>query len=338
VAGGTGFYDSLFNFKKLIDTFQWGAMHSVPITLALPMKGPIQIAPGVSFSQRWYSRKLFMKWDSARNKVDTFANQKGFYAGNDMSFSLSLSSAIFGTFQNFGKKSSLLGIRHVIRPTFSLNYKPNLAGSSYYNLRIDSAGRTQRTSYFAASTYGPYSEGRFGGMSFGLDNHLEIKVRSKKDTTNGGIKKVTIIDGFGFTGNYNYLADSFKLSPITFYFRSTLFQNINITGGATMNPYVTDSMGFNKNIYAWANRKGFSLGKITNGNLAISTSFKSKPKDEQKAKEEQQQDQNNGMIPMTMEEQQAQLNYIRANPAQFADFNIPWSLNLSFALNFISAE
>src|SRR5262249_10152122 len=47
-----------------------------------------------------------------------------------------------------------------------------------------------------------------------------------------------------------------------------------------------------------------------------------------------QQDQ----IPMTLEEQQAQLNYIQHNPAQFADFNIPWTLNLAFALNFTSVE
>ena len=37
---------------------------------------------------------------------------------------------------------------------------------------------------------------------------------------------------------------------------------------------------------------------------------------------------------MTMEEQQAQLEYIRRNPSEFADFNIPWSVNLSYSLNF----
>ena len=37
---------------------------------------------------------------------------------------------------------------------------------------------------------------------------------------------------------------------------------------------------------------------------------------------------------MTPEEQMAQLAYVRQNPAEFADFNIPWSLSLSFSLNF----
>ncbi len=342
ISGGANFYDSAANFKKILDTFQWGAQNSIPIALALPLKGPIQVTPGVSFSNRLFSRKLFMKYNPDSNRVDTVGVQKGIFTGNDVSFSLSLSSAIFGTFQNFGKNSSLLGIRHVIRPTISISYKPDLAGSSYYNLTTpwDSSDashttRTQRISYYQGSTYGPFGEGTFGGISFGLDNHFEIKTRSKKDTSDAGIKKTTIIDGIGFTGSYNYLADSFKLSPISFYFRSTLFQNVNITGGATLDPYMSDSSGFDKNKYAWSGNK-FSLGRISSGNLAISTSFKSKPKDEKLAQKEKdlQQDQ----IPLTMEEQQAQMNYIRQNPAQFADFNIPWSLNLAFALNFTNAE
>jgi hypothetical protein len=37
---------------------------------------------------------------------------------------------------------------------------------------------------------------------------------------------------------------------------------------------------------------------------------------------------------MTLEEQQAELNYIRNNPAEFVDFNIAWSVNISYSLNF----
>jgi len=340
ISGGANFYDSAATFKKVIDTFQWGAQNSIPISLALPLKGAIQVTPGVSLSNRVFSRKLFRQYDYAKQKVDTMGIQKGIWTMEDVSFSLSLSTAIFGTFQKFGKHSSLMGIRHVIRPTFSLSYKPDLASKAYYNLPVPNADTTnkvpiytQRVSYFDGATYGPFSEGVFGGISFGLDNHFEIKTRSKKDTSEGGVKKTTIIDGIGFNGSYNYLADSFKLSNISFYFRSTLLQKINITGGANLDPYITDSLGHRRNILAWQNPgKGFSFGRITGGNLAISTSFKSKPKDEKLEKDKQalQQDQ----IPMTMEEQQAQLNYIRNNPAQFADFNIPWSVNLSFALNF----
>ncbi|HXB94489.1 MAG TPA: putative LPS assembly protein LptD, partial [Puia sp.] len=346
ISGGASFYDSLFSLQRIVDTFQWGAQNSIPISLALPIKGPVQVSPGISLQNRIYSRKMYRVYDPITNKVDTTGIEKGLFYANSMSMSLSLSTAIFGTFQGFGKNSTLMGIRHVIRPTASISYSPDLSGPYYYNLTTpyDTAAgapripHNQRVSYFDGTTYGPFGEGKFGGVSFGLDNHIEIKTRSKTDTSEGGVKKTTIIDGFGFNGSYNYLADSFKLSPITFYFRSTLFKSINITGGATLDPYQTDTLGFDKNKYAWQGGKGFSLGRITSGNLAISTSFKSKPKDDKLAKQKEQQQQDQNQIPMTMEEQQAQLNYIRNNPSQFADFNIPWSLNLSLAFNFTNAE
>ena len=78
-----------------------------------------------------------------------------------------------------------------------------------------------------------------------------MKVKSKTDTTTGANEKVKLIDGFGFNGSYNYLADSFKLSPIYFYLRSTLFKQINISASTTLNPYQHDSLGININKYAW---------------------------------------------------------------------------------------
>ena len=345
VTGAASFYDSTFGFKSVVDTFQWGAQNSIPLSLALPIKGPVQVSPGISLQNRIYSQKMFQAYDPIRNKVDTTGREKGLWYANSMSFSLSLSTAIFGTFQGFGKDSRLLGIRHVVRPTVSLSYAPNMNSSQWYTLTLPydtalgqpKARRTQRISYFAGSPYGAFGEGTFGGVSFGLDNHFEIKTRDKSDTSSTGVKKTTIIDGVGFNGSYNYLADSFKLSPITFYFRSTIAKSINITGGATLNPYQTDSLGFNINKYAWQAKK-LSLGKITSGNLAVSTTFKSKPKDPKLDQQKQQAASENNQIPMTMEEQQAQLNYVRNNPAQFADFNIPWSLNLSWSLNFTNTQ
>jgi LPS-assembly protein len=327
-------YDSLFSFHKLLDTFMWGAQHSIPITLSLPslFGNALQVAPGVSLQERWYSRKMFRTWDPSALKLDT-TFKPGFFVANDASFSLNLSTAIFGTFTNFGKNSSILGIRHVIRPTIGITYKPDLSGQYYYSTQADTTGRLFRFSQFDGTSYGPFAEGRFGGISFGLDNNIEMKVRSKSDTSESGTKKIKLIDGFGISSSYNYLADSFKLAPFNLYIRSTLFGNINITGGATLDPYITDSMGFRKNILAWDQPgKKFSLGRLTTGNLAISTSFKSKPKDEKKAEADKQSQ--SEQVPMTPEEQQAELDYIRNHPAEFADFNIAWSINLSFSINF----
>ena len=73
--------------------------------------------------------------------------------------------------------------------------------------------------------------------------------------------------------------------------------------------------------------------RIVGGNISISTSFKSKPIDPKKSDQDQKNTVDNQM-PMTIDEQQAELAYIRGNPAEFVDFNIAWSVNISFAYSF----
>lgn len=335
IANQASFYDSAFSWRGLLDTTQWGAQHSVPITVALPALGPFQISPGISYRENWYSRRITREYDRA---TDTLLNkvQKGFYRSSDVSFSLGLNTALFGLHE-FKKTSRIVAIRHVMRPTFSASYNPGLAAKDYYRPVINNKGDTSYNyvSYYEGSIYGSLTREKFGGIGFGLDNNLEMKVRSKTDTSEGGIKKVKLIDGFGFNGSYNLIADSFALSNISLYLRSTLFEKINITAGANLDPYQRDTLGRPVNKYAWQGDK-FSLGKITNGNIAISTSFKSKPKDKKAdsvANSAFASAQSNA-TPLTLEEQQAQLTYIRSNPAEFADFNIDWSVNISYSLNF----
>jgi LPS-assembly protein len=334
IANQISFYDSLFSFNNLIDTMQWGAQHSIPIQLSLPPLGPLQISPGISYQEKWHGRRFERKWNDAKGKVDSLIT-KGFYTSRDISFSLGLSTALFGLFDRFGKNSPIRAIRHVIRPSFSISYKPDLSAKDYYTERIDTGAnpRTYRFSYYEGSIFGPFGEGVFGGIGFGFDNNLEAKVRSKKDTTDGGIKKIRLIDGFGFNGSYNFMADSFKLSTLSLYVRSTLFEKINITAGGTLDPYQVDSMGFRINKYAWKGGK-FSVGRIINTNIAISTSFQSKPKDADKNKKEEEALGENYSAPLTPEEQMAQMAYVRQNPAEFADFSVAWSLSISFSMNF----
>ena len=330
VSNRLSFYDSAFSVRRILDTLQWGATHNIPIQVSLPPVGPVQIAPGISFSERWYSSRLTKGYNPQSGKIDSVVN-KGFYAEREMSFSLSMNTAIFGMFDKFGKNSSVRAIRHVIRPNVSMSYKPDMNKDNWYRAVVDSLGRTREFSYYEGSIPGSFSQGEFGGISFGIDNNIEMKVRNKKDTAEGAIKKIRLIDGFGVNGGYNMLADSFALSNFNLYIRSTLFEKINITAGGMISPYQVDETGDRINRYAWQGGK-FSPGQLMNGNIAISTSFRSKPKDEKKEEELEAFDES--LPPMTMEEQMAQMDYIRQNPAEFADFNIPWSLNLSYSLNF----
>lgn len=319
------FYDSAFSFRQLLDTAQWGAIHSVPISVSLPALGPLIVSPGISYDERWFGQKIIRQWNDKTKKVDTSIT-RGFYTEREMSFSLSLSTRIFGTY-NFKKSKNIVAIRHQVTPSFSINYKPDFVKQYFDDVIIDTSKNTIRVSQFDGGVVGGFSEGTFGGIGFGIDNLLEMKVKNKKDSTSENpTKKVKLIDGLSINSGYNFLADSLKLQPFSISLRTTLFDKVNITGGANIDPYDTDTLGRRINHLLWKDGKP---GRFTNGNIALSTTLKSKPRDERTDQQRTPAD-----ATLTPDEQQRQLEYIRQNPADFVDFNIPWSLSLSYSLNF----
>jgi LPS-assembly protein len=325
------FFDTAFNLRRLLDTVQYGAQHNIPITLSLPSLGPITLSPSVSFEERWYGQKNLRTWNDSTKRVDTFT-QRGFYTARQMSFGMGVATRVFGTYK-FSEKSNIIAIRHEMRPTISINYHPDFVSNTFYNLKVDNTGRTYRVSQYEGNVVGAFSEGSFGGIGFGIDNLLEMKVKDKNgDTTIKGKtpeKKIKLIEGFGFSSSYNLLADSFALGNFNLYARTTLFDKLNISAAANLDPYDVDSFGTRVNRILIDPRR-FKFGRITNGNIALSTSFSSKSKDGK--------DEKNKQLPidpfMTPDEQQRQLQFTRANPAEFTDFNIPWTISLSYSLNF----
>ncbi len=334
------FYDTAFNFNHILDTFQWGARHSIPISLSLPALGPFIVSPFVSYSETWFGQKSEIAYSAKDKKVDTLQH-KGFYAAREVSFGAAVSTRIFGTLQ-FPNSKNIVAIRHEIKPSISFNYKPDLVSQFYQTIRVPVADTvttngvttinpdtlSQKVALLGGNLLSPYSPGRFGGLSFSLENLLEMKVRNKKDTTGDNpTRKVKLIDGLDFTTSYNFLADSMRWSPISVSYRSTLFQKVNITGSATIDPYETNKFGQDIDKLLW--KKG-NIGRLTNASFAVSTSIQSKSKDGKT--DNQRVDELDETL--TPEEQAAALAYVRSNPADFVDFNIPWSLNLSFTTNF----
>jgi hypothetical protein len=328
--GQISFYDTSFRFKQLIDTFQWGASHDIPITLSLPSLGPFQIAPSFGFKERWFAQKFNRKWNPVTEKLDS-SIQKGFYSAREVTMGLSFSTAIFGTYQSKKKDARIQAIRHVMRPQMSMNYKPDLMASYYYREQVDKAGNRVLMSVFDGAIYQPFSPGKNGGIGFSLDNNLEMKVRSKTDSGEAELKKVKLLDGFGISGGYNFLIDTFQLSTFNLYARSNLFEKINITANAILDPYQTDpSTGRPLNKYAW-NAEKFSLGSLVSGSVNISANFQSKKGNDKKKKPELDDDVTQNL---SNDQIMAQMEYMRRNPAEFTDFSIPWSINISYSLSF----
>lgn len=321
------FYDSAFKFKRILDTIQWGIDHRIPITLSLPPIGPFIISPSVSYEEKWFAQKIIYNWSTTKLKVDTTI-QKGFYAAREMTFGLSTSTRIFGTY-NFKHSKGIQAIRHEVDPFIGLSYKPNLVSQFYQNVQVNPFGLVTRVSQLRGNVLGDFSEQRFGGLNFGINNTLEMKVKNRKDTTGtDSIRKVKLIESFSISSGFNLIPDSANrttpISPISIRAGSNLFNKINITAGATINPYQKDTMGVSKLLW-----KQGKLGNFESGNLALSTSLQSKSKDKRSDENRLTADET-----LTPDEQQRELQYVRENPAEFVDFNIPWSVQLSYSLNY----
>src|SRR5215203_4455927 len=323
------FYDTAkTTLTRLLDTLEWGAQHRFPITLSLPPLGSFIVSPSVSYEETWLTHRIKRQWNPVFNKLDTMFVEKGLYIDRQVSFGLGFNTNIYGLFPFKGSK--LKAIRHVIRPTFSFNYRPNLSKSKH-DLITDIYGHTQALSQFDNNLiFRGYGYGKYGGISFGVDNNLEMKWKGKKDSV---ARNVSLIDGFGFSSGYNFLQDSLKLQQFSLYLRSTLFQKVSVTAQALLDPYNVDSLGSTINRYVWQDNH-LSPGRITSGSIAMSTQFQSKPRDPKQAPNPDAGVNRRINDPNLLADEQRLQEYMRRNPAEFVDFNIPWSINLSFSLNF----
>ena len=136
----------------------------------------------------------------------------GFHNVYNWSMSLSMSTKLYGFYvpnrKIFGDK--IRAIRHVVTPSVSLNYAPDFgtARYGYYQTyqKTDAAGNVSLVEYspYKDNIYGVPGRGRTGSISMSLDNNIEMKVKSDKDTT--GVKKISIIDAFGLGMSYNMAA------------------------------------------------------------------------------------------------------------------------------------
>ena len=328
------FYDTLPQiFKQIADTFQFGAHHSFPITLSLPQMGAFQVGPSVSYDETWYQTRTIYSWDSTTQRLDTMVS-KGFYTARQMSFGLGISTRIFGMITSKKKDSKIQAIRHEITPTIGISYKPEFNKGSFYTTQYDAAGDKQAFSvYQRNNVFGAYSPGRFGGITFGVDNNISMKVRNKKDTGENALKKISLIDGLSINGSYNFFADSFQLSPLQLSARSNLFNKINITASGQLDPYDVNGQGQRVNRLLWQ-RKALTLGRLISGNVSLSTSLRGGDKTKDNSKTQVTASDEAAQLGLTDDQYNSDLAYIRNNPGEYADFNVPWSVNLAYALTF----
>jgi lipopolysaccharide assembly outer membrane protein LptD (OstA) len=307
--------DSLFNINEpqyLTEKFKNGMRHNIPINTSLKVFKYFSLTPSFNYSEIWYLKTINKNWSDTSNSVYT-DTINGFARGNSYNMSANLTTKVFGMYSF--KSKNIKALRHVITPSVGLSYVPeNNSGLRSYT---DSSNTTYDYSIFQDGIYGTSNTVEAGLLNFGLLQNFEMKVRNRKDTINP-ISKITLIDNLGLTTNYNMLADSFNWSNISLTARTSIFKKINLNFNSTIDPYALDTNGTRQNKSHYSQEGG--LGRLTNANLAASFSLRSKTS-HKKEKESK----------FATEEE---LAYINSNLDDYIDFDIPWTLNIGYNVNY----
>ncbi|GAB3890419.1 putative LPS assembly protein LptD [Spirosoma agri] len=354
------------------------ATYSIPISLPnFKLLRYINLTPGFSLQGNIYTKKLKYtyldynntvivdpatgQYSSDRNKV-RIDTMPGFFPSYNFSANISMNTRFYGTYFVRGKR--IEAIRHTVAPSISFSYVPDFTNPAFGQFQVLPAtgslaglAEYRRTlSLFrglgGSSGSGGSTQSAF--ISFGIVNQLEMKVRTRGDSTGQDFKKIPLFDNISVNGSYNLLAPDYNLSPISISANTQIFKNVSFNFSSTFDPYATrpyggipyyalqvansgneaisaysysqyllKAAGYTGQQYArvpklYAFQEGQGLARLTNLQAYISTRLAPKQADKKKT---------------SPNATDATMKAINNNPELYVDFTIPWSLNISYTFS-----
>jgi lipopolysaccharide assembly outer membrane protein LptD (OstA) len=284
--------DSLFFKPQMFRDAKTGVEHTIPLSTNFKLFKYFSASTSLNYKEVWYMKTIKRSFDINQSKVvDNIVN--GFDAYRTYSFSSSLGTTIYGTF-NFGANKKIQSIRHVMRPSVSYGYTPSFA--KYYDTYATDASGTMTKDYsrFEGGIYGAPGKNNSNSLGFDLSNTFEAKV-TDKDSTKTQAKKVMLLNNLNLSTSYDLNADgitSLAWSPVRVSGGTQLFNNkMNVNFGATLDPYAIDNSGKRINVFNIDN--GGSLFRMTSANMTLNYSVSNKGKEDAK-KDKNTQSQRNG--------------------------------------------
>ncbi|MDR0836292.1 MAG: LPS-assembly protein LptD [Tannerella sp.] len=219
--------DKLFN-SSLVKDWQNGMQHTIPISATYTLFDYINVSPSFNYTERWYTHKILQDYDFTQKRLTPTDTVYGFYRLYNYSASLSASTTVYGMFtpwKPFQKWVKV--IRHRMDPSISYSMTPDFGDQKYgyyYNYVVLDGTSTPILGTNPRETSGYYSpfdrqlfgipgRGKSGSINLSLDNNIEGKFASSRDST--GEVKVSLIDKFSGSMSYNLAADSFQWSDLS---------------------------------------------------------------------------------------------------------------------------
>lgn len=316
--------DSLLFTSDSNNKFKNGARVDVPINMPISLGNGLTLTPEVKYTSLLYTKRFeknYVPGEENNIATDTISDVNHLY---DISSSVSISyqPTIYGLFQF--QNSKIKAIRHVITPSISYTYTPDLGIDDlrYYDVvQTDEEGNSELYSEYGSAIFGtPGNRGTNskGSITFGIGNNLEMKVRTPNDTLKTE-KKIKILERLNINSSYNLDAEEFALGNFSFYGSTKISQNLNIRFDGSLDPYAiekdVETGNYTRvNKYLWNEQK--QLARLTRASLALGTSLNPNAAKEKTSDQIAQSD----------------LDVINRNPEAYVDFNIPWDMKIDYKL------
>ncbi len=338
--------NQLFKSATLSKKLQNGFQHQIPIGFNQTILKYFQFSTSANYTERWYFqtiRERFQRGSTVGSQTLVYDTVGGFRRAGEYNLGASVSTKIYSTLSFKG--GAIQAIRYVATPSLSFSYHPDFSDPKYgyYQTALSTATIpypvvSQRYSIFQNAVYGGPSAGKTAGLGLSIDNNIEAKLRRKSTDTSATDKKIKILQGFSISTFYNFAADSFKLSAISFSGHTALFkEKLNISFNGSLDPYVTkirDSISNGRIVqykipidrYSILDGKfpaltSFSVSASASLNPALFHPHNTLPQP--------------GATLQTINPQQAaKLALLNSDPSAYVDFNVPWNLSLNYSFSY----
>ncbi len=295
--------------------------YSIPITLPnFKILKYINVTPGFSYQGELFTRKFSYKYmpSDTAVRIDTTS---GLFTTYSYGFNISANTRLYGTmyFKKL-KIGRLEAIRHTMAPSISFNASPDFSGDRFgffQRVQVNQKGDQAVVSRFQGFSG---AAGPTGSVGFSLVNNLEMKLRSKSDTAAKQSEKVSLLDNLSMNGSYNLLADSLKMSDLSFNANANILKKFNVNLSASYDPYLyvkEDGYTLGKKIDKYLLSSGNGVAQLKSAFFSVSTSFRPPQKKDKK-------------VPQGSAATEEQAKFVQQHPEMYVDFDVPWSLSLSY--------
>ena len=222
--------------KTMWDNMQTGAKNKIELATNTTVAKFFTFSLGANIDNVATTKTISKNYNPVTNTLERNLN-KNLTGYSTFSTSASLQTVLYGMLK-FGEKSKIQAIRHMVTPSIGFTYSPDFGDPKfgYFKSYYDERGVLTTYSIFEGGMFGSPNQGLTQSIGFNINNNLEMKVRSKTDST--GTKKIKIFESLNISGGYNFAADKYKWSLISISTQTSFFQNkLSVNSNVLIDPY-----------------------------------------------------------------------------------------------------